>query len=395
MLSRGPDSAHRARAVNLLESLGADLPVAHPTALAAHDHLARLLLEAGRPARASEIAAVAAASESGAEAIALYAQALIQSRRPDEAGWQIDRLAAIHPGDPRESALRARMIWARAGRRVGRRAGTRLPGPRRPPRRPRPGPRSVPPARRERARGHQGRRTARSSAGEPRPVILLDARAHPGASGPPREALGFCQVAAEVGSLDELRQAGRVALDVAAASCGDREALDGARAILDTARRREPGSDELLIMEAMLRHLQGRYDDEVRLYRAALDRRPEDTLVLNNLAWALSEGLHRPEEAWPYLDRLTRTAGRVPPVLDTRGVVLTRLGRVVEAIRDLEDATRAEPDGAYFFHLARVYLQAGRDADSRSALARARQAQVKPDRLDPTERAEFEAASAD
>ena len=53
-------------------------------------------------------------------------------------------------------------------------------------------------------------------------------------------------------------------------------------------------------------------------------------------------------------------------------VVLTRLGRVVEAIRDLEDATRAEPDGAYFFHLARVYLQAGRDADSRSALARAR-----------------------
>ena len=37
--------------------------------------------------------------------------------------------------------------------------------------------------------------------------------------------------------------------------------------------------DELLIMEAMLRHLQGRYDDEVRLDRGALDRRPEDTLV--------------------------------------------------------------------------------------------------------------------
>src|SRR5205823_1080120 len=149
------------------------------------------------------------------------------------------------------------------------------------------------------------------------------------------EALEFCRAAAHVGPLEDLREAGRVALDIATTSYGDRDALKGADAVLDTARRREPGADELLIMVAMLRHLQGRYEEEVRLYREVLDRRPENTLVLNNLAWALSEGLRRPAEALPYLDQLTRSAGRVAQVLDTRGVVLTRMGRVDEAIKDL------------------------------------------------------------
>ena len=31
--------------------------------------------------------------------------------------------------------------------------------------------------------------------------------------------------------------------------------------------RRAPGTDDLLVMKAMFNHLQGRYDEETRIYR--------------------------------------------------------------------------------------------------------------------------------
>src|SRR5207249_2272836 len=101
-LSRHPDPARHARASEILEALVADLPVGHSLASSARDFLARLLLESGRVERASQVAAVSANS-TNSEAIVLYAQTLIQSKRPEAAEWQLDRFAAINPGDPREA----------------------------------------------------------------------------------------------------------------------------------------------------------------------------------------------------------------------------------------------------------------------------------------------------
>jgi tetratricopeptide (TPR) repeat protein len=118
-------------------------------------------------------------------------------------------------------------------------------------------------------------------------------------------------------------------------------------------------------------------------------RQPEAELILNNLAWTLSEGLNRPEEALKIADALVERSGRAVQALGTRGVILTRLRRFDAAIQDLEAAVRTTPSAQRHLHLAHAYHVAGRDSDARRSLERARAAGLKPEGLDPTERGAY------
>ena len=51
----------------------------------------------------------------------------------------------------------------------------------------------------------------------------------------------------------------------------------------------------------MFRHFQGRFEEEVKLYRGGPRLEAGDPIASNNLAWALSEGLNDP--AGPSPDR--------------------------------------------------------------------------------------------
>lgn len=387
VLSRCPDPPRRAEAVERLEALNADLPTGHAAAAAARDYLVRLLIESGRAGRASQVASVSAAAGADPTAIGLYAEALIRGGKPEAAVWQLDRLAAVSPGDRREAGLRARLLWdpsrpaetaaalwqAYSAREdlpgaeaLGREAFAlmlELPGAEPPP-----------------AAGRLARAlAARNPALGWMPAAVLTRL------GRGDEALGLLPAALRPGSPDDVREAARVAMTVAAAAA-DPVTLGKARAVVDAARALEPRSDDVLVMAAMLRHLQGRYDDEVRLYRQALARRPEDAVVLNNLAWALCEGLRRPDEALPLADALVRRAGSDPEALDTRGVVHTRLGRAADALKDLEEAVRLAPTPLNQFHLARAYRLAGRPDDARKARDRALAAGLTLEGVDAPER---------
>jgi Flp pilus assembly protein TadD len=141
----------------------------------------------------------------------------------------------------------------------------------------------------------------------------------------------------------------------------------------------------------MLLHLEGRFDDEVRIYREVLSRQPENPVILNNLAWSLSEGLNHPSEAMMYVEQYMKRPGRLAESLDTRGRILIRLGRTDDAIKDLEEVVRVEPTGAHLFHLAYAYHKAGRDEDYRKTIERVRKSGLTVAGVDSTERAEFEA----
>ena len=128
---------------------------------------------------------------------------------------------------------------------------------------------------------------------------------------------------------------------------------------------------------------------QVAIYRTILDRKPADYTFLNDMAWTLSEDLHQPEEALERADEVLERAGRQANFLDTRGVILTRLGQLDRAIRDLESAAAAEPSGPVYFHLARAYRERGRRDDSRKARDLARKAGLRPAQLQPSERADW------
>lgn len=387
----------RGRAMERLEAIIADLPIGNGTAAAARTYLYQLLMQADRPAEAGRVIEVNAVAGADPTAIALYARALIQSKRIDAAEWQLDRLASLSPGDPREAMLRVSLIWNRARPVEAAQALEQSvslheddPG--------------------AEALGREAFRLMRAL-GDPRnPSIerlaLQMAKRYPACGWMPaqlyaRRGLGeealeqLKAAAAQTGARHEdLLETGRVAMEVAAASA-DSVTLHKVEDILDTLLQHDPNADDVLILLAMLRHLQGRYGEEVRLYRVALERRPEDFVILNNLAWALSEGLQQYEEALTYAEQQVKILGENHPgALDTRGVILYRLGGKDpasrdRAIQDLEKVDKLEPAPLHDLHLARAYALAGRKADADRAFARARQGGIAPKDIDPAEREEI------
>ena len=390
VLSRSTDATIRGRALGALDALVADMPIVHPVATTAREYLARLLLEAGQPERASQVASVSAAGPDPA-AIALYAQALIQSKKPDAAGAQIDRLAGVKLGDSREAAgLRARLLWDRS-RPVEAAAALERAY-----------------LARENAPGAEflGREIFGilssmddgTDAVTDRLATKL-ARKNPSLSWMPASILAkkgridpafeLLRTAVRPGSTPEdHRESAKIAMTMAV-SIGDADTLQKADDVLQSVLKLDPESDELAIMAAMLRHLRGDYEAEVRFYRQVLARRPEDRVVLNNLAWALSEGVGRADEGLKCIDDLIKYAGRNPEALDTRGMILLRLNRVDDALKDLEASVQSAPDSIHHFHLARAYRRAGRVADAKASRDKARAAGLTATQVDPTERAEF------
>ena len=101
------------------------------------------------------------------------------------------------------------------------------------------------------------------------------------------------------------------------------------------------------------------------------------------------------EDGLKRINALIEAAGEQPKTLDTRGVILIRLGRLSGAIRDLEAAASSSPSASTRYHLARAYLAAGRRLDAAGAAAKARAAGLRPADLQPSERAEMTRVMAD
>ena len=392
LLSRCPDATRRQEVAGRIESLLGDLPKASPVAARARDYLARLLVASGRGEAALPTAKASAASGDPA-AVAVYAEALIQAKQFEEAGKQVNRLAADHP---REAALRVRLARDSAppdgvasalealyrarrdspdGVAIGREALTVLAAG---------GPTQL----------EAATRLGRSLAEQAPALAWIPAR-FAANRGDLDEALAMCRLATESGSPADRRQVGLVLVQLAAAEPGRKRPDSEARArqidaALESVVAREPEAQDLLTLRAMLRHTQGRYAEEVAIYRVVYKKEPDNLVARNNLAWALSEGLDQPSEAIDLIDGVIRVAGRAASLLDTRGMILLRLGRLDEAIRDLEEAARLAPNGLHQFHLARAYLKANRVDDARRARDDARKAGFTAAQADPAEQASVE-----
>jgi tetratricopeptide (TPR) repeat protein len=122
-----------------------------------------------------------------------------------------------------------------------------------------------------------------------------------------------------------------------------------------------------------------------------LKSNPANFLFLNNMAWTLSEHLGRPEEAIKRAEEAIKKAGALPFILDTRGVIFTRLDKIDAALADLEAAARDLPTGPVYFHLARAYQKKGKPDDARKYRDLATKAGLTRDQLQGAERAEWDA----
>ncbi len=387
--SLDPDRARGRRAIDLYTDLVNDLSANTDIANEARKNLVRLLLDAGRPEEASQVAMIVARTSTDPPTIALYIETLLRSKKFPEAFRQLDRLSAIKPGDAAEAALRVRCLRLSSkaeevAEALERDATARIDQPGGEP--------FVceafsslfdlgPPAidRADRvARAAVRHRPAASWM----PALILASR------GKAEEALELCRPSAESSASHDLHGAARVAMTVAIGHQSDDATLDKAAGMMDAVHRRDPEDQGLTILAAMMAHLRGRYEDEIGLYRRALKRRPDDPLATNNLAWALSEAMNRPDEALLLIDALIGRIGPRPDILDTRGVILTRAGRFAEAIKNFETSLSATRSAMGYFHLAVALQKAGLVEPYRKARELALKAGLSLDQADLTERDE-------
>lgn len=90
-------------------------------------------------------------------------------------------------------------------------------------------------------------------------------------------------------------------------------------------------------------------------FQAALQLDPNSTAALQDAASALAERLHRNEEAIRFLDRLIRLRPDDPGPRASRGVLLARLGRRDEAVRDARQALIRNPSALQTLQIACIY----------------------------------------
>ncbi|MCC7389011.1 MAG: tetratricopeptide repeat protein [Phycisphaerales bacterium] len=112
----------------------------------------------------------------------------------------------------------------------------------------------------------------------------------------------------------------------------------------------------------------GEFEQAVASWKAAVELRPGDWQIENNIAYCLVADLKKPQEALPFAESAAIHAQSNPEVLDTLGVTYLALGRAEDALAPLEAAvvaTRSTPqDAKYMVRLAQGRLAVG---DTRGA----------------------------
>ncbi|HNQ24022.1 MAG TPA: tetratricopeptide repeat protein [Phycisphaerae bacterium] len=165
--------------------------------------------------------------------------------------------------------------------------------------------------------------------------------------------------------------------------------------LLRTVTDLQPDRANGYVQQAQVAYLLGRLDAAADAYRQALAREPYHAQALNDLAWILHEHLQRPEEALTLADKGVARYPDDPHLLDTRGVILTTLGRLDAAREDLErcvsltetvPATRAQA----LLHLGRVLVRQNQYADAQARLNEALTLDQQHQVLSDAERAEIE-----
>lgn len=121
----------------------------------------------------------------------------------------------------------------------------------------------------------------------------------------------------------------------------------------------------------------GRHEDAVTAWKRALELEPENPTPANNIAFTLADALGRPADALPYAQSAAEALPNDPTILDTLGVVQTRIGQFNEAAGTLQKALQhaeGSPDrqAPVLLHLAQLEAERGDKGAAENYLTRAR-----------------------
>ena len=140
----------------------------------------------------------------------------------------------------------------------------------------------------------------------------------------------------------------------------------------DILAKQTPGLAKFLVNLALLRESQNRVPEAIALNRQALEINPNSIAASNNLAWVLTVHGGSHEEALALVETTIARAGRMPALLDTKGVILLALGQSELALPLFLESIQNQNDSASrFVHLAEAYHDLDRNEEAAAWLLKA------------------------
>jgi len=156
---------------------------------------------------------------------------------------------------------------------------------------------------------------------------------------------------------------------------------------LVAATEKDKPEPQFLVMLAAVRIVQNRTSEAISLYQKALVAEPQNIHALNNLATLLGEQPGHSKEAHEFIERAIHLAGPQSYLLETKGEILLRDGRIDDALALLRDSSSsAEPDPRVLLHVAQAYYISGKLDQARKALDGARKRNLLQKLLTPADR---------
>jgi tetratricopeptide (TPR) repeat protein len=144
---------------------------------------------------------------------------------------------------------------------------------------------------------------------------------------------------------------------------------------LGDLRRNNPNDLRVALALADLYSLHGELGKgkAISLYRDLLRQRQYESnpIILNNLAWLLSEESDKIEQAVSMINRAIDQAGRDSSLLDTLGMIHVRQGKANEAIIEITEAISQAPKATRYMHLALAYHRAKKSVEAEQAWQKA------------------------
>jgi tetratricopeptide (TPR) repeat protein len=388
ILVRSPDVSRREEAIQSFLGLANDLPVSSPLGIDTRLKLSQTMIDVGRFAQAWEAVRPVADNQALPNQLALILaiEALSRSKQPEEAQRRLDRLTVLDAKSPHVALSQAWVMLARgqkdqavAALEAAYRGSSNAPNAE-----------AIGMLALDRMIRFGDTETSLRVAKEVADRWPAGSWALASVHLLRKEydqALAAAEKGVEAGSP---RESLRYAVGAALKRQDDSAFLHKVTELAIRARKKDPSDYNIRVFLASLYHLQNRYEEELACYREALELYPSNVKFLNNMAWTLSEGLHKPAEALKFIQEAIQREGEHPQHLDTRGVIEERLGQYDLAIADLEKSAKADPLAATYFHLARLYWKAKNPAESRRYRELAIKAKFDPTTLDPTDRTDLE-----
>jgi serine/threonine protein kinase/predicted Zn-dependent protease len=147
--------------------------------------------------------------------------------------------------------------------------------------------------------------------------------------------------------------------------------------------KREPGDEMSWVTRGSYRLAQGDAGGAIADFDAALLIDPQSRRALQNKASALSEKLEQPDKAIAVLDELIRLHPESTNARAGRGVLLARMGRHADAVRDAEATLRLDAAPFTLYQVAGIYALTANARPDNAAIAKSLLARAFRAGLDP------------